>query len=271
MRAVETPPENISLSTRLTLRMSRLPALAPTSTLWLQSIWRIPSRIRASLTPNDTYDWGITLVPERLMSQWLIVGWAPGDDPTYDGTAPEISAPIWLTGGHPSASATPNDAYDVCIDDGGNGGSSQISLTGKTYDRKISGIAPRAIENLQRRQRGRRAGPERHADLGLRTGEWRAEQRCHYHRRLGRGPLDSSGGKPAMDMGDTIRNLRAWLPTKAAALQVDVNGNGLYDEGDTIRYTIQVRNIGASAIPAGTLKSQIPWIRIPPMLTVRRS
>ncbi len=50
---------------------------------------------------NDTYDWGITLVPEKIMSQSLIVGWAPGDDPTFIGTATENTAPIWLTGGHP--------------------------------------------------------------------------------------------------------------------------------------------------------------------------
>ena len=54
-------------------------------------------------------------------------------------------------------------------------------------------------------------------------------------------------------MGFTIRNLRTWLATKGAALQVDVNGNGLYDEGDTMRYSIVVKNTGGVAIPAGTL------------------
>ena len=71
---------------------------------------------------SSAYDWGYTLVPQKLMSQYVIAGWAPGDDPSFLGTAAENTAPIWLTGGHPTGSATPTATYNICIDDGGNGG-----------------------------------------------------------------------------------------------------------------------------------------------------
>ena len=59
------------------------------------------------------------------MSQYLIVGWAPGDDPTFLGTAAENTAPIWLTGGHPTGSAMSDGSYNICMDYGGDGGASQ--------------------------------------------------------------------------------------------------------------------------------------------------
>lgn len=218
---------------------------------------------------NDAYDWGITLVPEKVLSQWLIVGWAPGDDPTYSGSAPENTAPIWLTGGHPTGAADQTSNYDICIDYNGDcpSGSpcTQDPVTGKYYDRKVTGLAPRAQYKIYKNkvvppdtgqgttgddQTGTQIwvcgptvttpGTQLNTDV-LITAAW------------GEDPLTANPARPGMDMGDTIRNLRTWLATKGATLLNDVNGNGLYDEGDTIRYSIVVQNTGASAIPANTI------------------
>ena len=54
-------------------------------------------------------------------------------------------------------------------------------------------------------------------------------------------------------MGFTVRNLRTWTATKGVTLLVDNNGDGLYDMGDTVRYSVVVKNTGGVAIPAGTM------------------
>lgn len=197
---------------------------------------------------NDRYDWGITLVPERLMSQWLIVGWAPGDDPTFLGAAAENSAPIWLTGGHPTGSSTPTATFNVCIDDGGNGGGTTDPITGRTYDRQITGIAPRSQQKVYNGG-SPVAGQDQTAmqiwvcdgSDAIITAAW------------GEDPLTAAPASPAMDMGDTVRNGPRWRVTKDVALWIDVNGNGLYDEGDTIRYTIEVVNQGSVALPINSI------------------
>ena len=158
---------------------------------------------------NDRYDWGFTLAPETQLSQALIAGWAPGDDPTYQGTAPENTAPIWLTGGHPNS--TSNTTYDICIDDGGNGTPSTCTLdpnTQRYYDRKITGIAPRTQQKIYnggaavagQDQSGMQIWVCDGSDT-LITAAW------------GEDPLTAAAGKPAMDMGFSIRNV---TPTACA-------------------------------------------------------
>ena len=118
------------------------------------------------------------------MSQCLIVGWAPGDDPNFLGTAAENSAPIWLTGGH--RSPRQHHAFDVCIDDGGNGGPNTDPITGRTYDRTITGITPlQPAKGLQRRQWV--AGQD---ETGMQLWVCDATNGTDAidHRRLGRGP-----------------------------------------------------------------------------------
>jgi subtilisin-like proprotein convertase family protein/uncharacterized protein (DUF2141 family) len=218
---------------------------------------------------NDTYDWGITLVPESALSQFLIVGWAPGDDPTYRGTAPENTAPIWFTGGHPTGSTSPSATFDICIDYNGDGGATLDAVTGKYYNRKITGVAPRAQLKIYKNivappdsppgtagddQTGTQIwvcgpttpGPGDLATDAIITAAW------------GEDPLDAAPGRPGIDMGYTVRNQRTWRATKSASLQVDVNGNGLYDEGDTIRYTITVANTSASGIASLIVTDDVP-------------
>ena len=189
-------------------------------------------------------------MPQKLMSQYVIAGWAPGDDPSFLGTAAENTAPIWLTGGHPTGSATPTATYNICIDDGGNGGALYDSVVQRYYDRTITGITPRQqvkvyYNNAQvagQDQTGTQiwvCGPS--GTDAIITAAWGAD------------PTPLPPSKPGLDMGFTIRNLRTWLATKGVTLLVDNNGDGLYDMGDTVRYSVVVKNTGGVAIPAGTL------------------
>ena len=55
-----------------------------------------------------------------------------------------------------------------------------------------------------------------------------------------------------------MRNPRTWRAFKSAALQIDLNGNGLYDEGDTVRYTITVVDTSASLISSVLVTDTLP-------------
>jgi len=220
---------------------------------------------------NDTYDWGITLVPEKVMSQYLIVGWAPGDDPTFLGTNTQNTAPIWLTGGHPKNSPTPGAAFDICVDFNGDGGVATDPITNKAYDRKITGIAPRSLVKIYKNVVvPPDAGPSGTAgDDQTGTQIWVCGPTIETRDTVldtdaiitaawGEDPLVAAPGKPGVDMGYTIRNQRTWRSLKGAELLVDLNGNGLYDEGDTIRYTILVANTSASQITSLTVTDTLP-------------
>ena len=213
------------------------------------------------LDNNSGYDWGFTLIPETVLSQILIVGWAPGDDPTFLGTNLENTAPIWLTGGHPKNSLTPTATYDLCVDYNGNGGATYDPAVRKWYDSKITGLAPLEPVKVYKDKTippGTGQGTAGDDQTGTQiwvcgpttgTGEdTELASDTLLAAAWGADPLVASPSKPGVDMGYTVRNQLLWRALKEAQLQVDLNGNGLYDESDTIRYSIRVFNTSPSLI-----------------------
>jgi uncharacterized repeat protein (TIGR01451 family) len=145
------------------------------------------------------------------------------------------------------------------VDYNGDGGTTTDLISGRQYDRKVIGIAPLTQIKIYKGvinppdaatqgtagedQTGTSiwvCGPVSGEDLDtdiLLTGAWGAD------------PLVTAPSKPGVDMGYTLRNQRAWRAFKSAELLLDQNGDGLYNEGDTVRYTITVFNTGATIIP----------------------
>jgi subtilisin-like proprotein convertase family protein len=173
---------------------------------------------------NDAYDWGITLVSEKVMSQFLIVGWAPGDDPTFLGSGVENTAPIWLTGGHPMGATDQTSTYDICVDYNGDGGATQDPLSGKYYDRKVTGLAPRAQYKIYKNKVvPPDTGHGTAGDNQTGTQIWVCGPTIEAPGTLlntdvlitaawGEDPLVASRSKPGLDMGYTVRN-RGGTPT----------------------------------------------------------
>lgn len=187
-------------------------------------------------TDGGAYDWGFSLVPGAKLSPYLIVGWAPGWDPAV--TSGTDTAPIWLTGGRSSdpSNLTP---FTVCIDYNGDGGPNTDSISGRTYNTTLT-LTPNEQEIVYDPD-GNQTGMQlwvcdaAAADAVL-TATWGAD------------PSTAPTGRPAMDMGYTIRNLVSWQAPKGVELLDDDDGDGKYSEGDTIRYTIIVRNRGAGIL-----------------------
>ncbi len=111
-------------------------------------------------------------------------------------------------------------------------------MTGKYYNRKVTGIAPRTQLKIYKnvvappdsppeRPAMTRPAPQIWVCGPTSPGPGDLATDAIITAAWGEDPLDAQPGKPGLDMGYTIRNQRAWRAIKSVALQVDLNGNGL--------------------------------------------
>ena len=215
---------------------------------------------------NSVYDWGYTLVPERVMSKYLIVGWAPGDDPTFQGSLAENTAPIWLTGGHPQGSAIPDASFTVCVDYNGDGGPTLDPISGRFYNASTS-VAPLSLLKIYKDKLvppGTGSGTAGEDQTG--TQIWVCDgSDAVLTAAWGEDALVSSPSKPGLDMGYTIRNRGSWNASKGVSMLNDVDSSGTYTEGDRVRYTITVTNLGLAILAnilniTDALPSQVSYV-----------
>jgi len=160
-----------------------------------------------------TYDWGYTLVPVTAMSQYLVVGWAPGHDPNIP-TATQNSAPVWLTGGHTTNPAS-TTAFQVCVDYNGNGGPTTDPITGRTYDTTVS-VTPFG-QTILYDPDGEQTG------MQLWVCDVTSGTDAVITAAWGEDPDTATVARPAMDMGYTIRN-QSNLPTSVKLLWFEAIG-----------------------------------------------
>ncbi len=212
----------------------------------------IDTLVPGSINDGATHDWGYTLSPLTSLTPQVIVGYAPGDDPTYTLSS-ENSAPIWFTAVHPPSSVGSGD-IDVCIDYLGDGGA--LGTDPFTYDTTMT-VGPLTQTRLYTDVDGNDI-PDNPADqTGTRL--WVCDgSGAMLSAAYGQDPNTASGGSPAMDVGYGIPNAPLQTISKNATLGNDVNGNGLFDIGDTVSYELIVRNKSAVAMPASTLTTYDP-------------
>jgi len=198
---------------------------------------------------NDTSDWGDSAIPESQMTATLLSSIGNGYDPEYVGAALNNSSPLYVTVWN---SGNPELTTDVCFDYNADGGAFTDVGTGFEYDELFtitdldSFVAyddsdgdddPDTNDLDQSGMFVFVCG----GDSGIITANW------------GQDPDRAFPGRPAIDVGTGIPNLVPFTIGKIADLAVDLNGNGLYDYGDTIEWEITVTNSGANTIPANTL------------------
>ncbi len=75
---------------------------------------------------------------------------------------------------------------------------------------------------------------------------------------MGPGPTLAAAGEPGLDLGTTAPPAASFAVGKAANLIVDQNGDGEANPGDTLRYTIVIRNTARVPIDNVTLRDEIP-------------
>ena len=237
------------------------------------------STVDAENQPNNSnnggyYDWGFTLIPEDFLDTQALVGLGLGYDPTnYDSstqpTNRQNGSPVWVT---PVC-----DTY-IFADLNGDGTPDVVDLTGDddTNDTNVYGVTGlneitsslgmrvpalqsiRIFDTNDSDQTGMqlytRTGP---ADVNNPSGTGGAG--CKIVVAWGEDPGPASDAQPGFDVGTTIPPLAS---LSAAKLVQDLDGDAFVTPGDTLQYTITVKNTSrfssfdsvkiSDTLPAGT-------------------
>ena len=172
---------------------------------------------------NNTYDWGFSLVPEMNLTTVAVVGWGPGSsDLSANGS------PVWATAVNPTTLYVDYDGDPTTgplTDPQGN--QYDVAHTLSAYQ------SQKVFDNNDNDQTGMRLYT---VDGTLITAAW------------GQDPATAQPGNPFLDMGTTVLPLPVFSAWKEAILYEDVSGNGVVDVGDTLAYTITVRNDGTTLL-----------------------
>ncbi|MFK8007335.1 MAG: LamG-like jellyroll fold domain-containing protein [Saprospiraceae bacterium] len=188
------------------------------------------------------HDWGFGLIPQnQLTPQITMVGFAPGQDPTYAGASTSNTAPVWLTGNYPAGSSFSGN-ITVCVDYNGDGGG-LLDINGVPYDvsYSLNPLDQLKINDPDGDQTGMRIWVCDNSDAFV-AGAW------------GQDPLVSTGsGLEEIDLGTGLPNGIPFNTNECVDLTFDHNNDALFDVCDEVSYTISIQNSGALPFPANSI------------------
>jgi uncharacterized repeat protein (TIGR01451 family) len=170
---------------------------------------------------NQPREWGYGLMPKKMLSTMAICAWGQGS-----GDLSQNANPVWV-------SVTSNATLYVDYDSNPSTGAF-TDPTGRKYDLATNVTAYQKIsiyDNLNN-DKDQTATRVYVLSNALLSAAW------------GQDPRASLTGNPYLDMGCEVLPSPTVTAEKKNVLANDLNGNSVIDPGDTIRYTITIRNIG---------------------------
>lgn len=198
---------------------------------------------------NAASDWGFTLVPERLLTQQIMVGWGPGRDPLSSVSPSQNGSPVWVMPVLTNGALGP---VNICIDYDGDAVGPLTDSFGTGYDRKVTldALDSDTIFDPDGDQTG----------MILYVCDMPAGTFTNYKiaAAWGQQPGVASPGEPGLDLGTTAPPAASFAVGKAADLAVDGDGDGDFSPGDTILYTILIRNTARIPIDNVILRDNTP-------------
>ena len=192
--------------------------------------------------PNPTNinigaDWGFTLIPDDALTPQVLIGWGPGRDPTSSVSPNENGSPVWVTpvldGG---------GSAKLCIDYNGDG----IGAAGD-YDTSIT------LASLENKDIFDPDGDQ--TGLIVYVCD---DSNARLVAVWGQKPRTASASEPGLDLGTGIPPQPSFTAAKDSTLVEDVNGDGRINPGDTVEYSIIIRNNSRIPIPNVTVSDEIP-------------
>ena len=184
-----------------------------------------------SSSENSTWDWGAALLPLNKLSQQIITGWAPGQDPTKPET--ENGSPVWVTAAYPASSSS-TGPVTICIDYDGNGQGAFTDSFGRQYD------VTETLDVLEAYQAFDPDGDQTSMLIYICNSTSDAVLSAIW----GQDAATASVGAPGLDVGTGIPGLNPYFAYKTVTLIGDIDNNDEYNVGDTIQYAIGLANLG---------------------------
>ncbi|WP_309400096.1 SdrD B-like domain-containing protein [Cerasicoccus maritimus] len=186
---------------------------------------------------NDTWDWGFSLVPEEILTPQVVVGWGPGaDDRDDNGTPDAQGSPVWVA---------VTESTVVYVDyDGDASTGANTDPNGNKYD---------VAYNLSRLQQTKVYDDSDNDQTGMKlytvdgtliTAAW------------GQDPSVAGAGNPYLDLGTTVPPFP--FPQLIKTAEEIADGDGIYEPGDTVEYTVSVTNLGAVPLADLILSDELP-------------
>lgn len=208
--------------------------------------------INTTASNNDVYDWGGMLASTTDLSQVVLVGYAPGHDPTV--TSSENSSPVWYTVAIPGNTLAPTGIadIDVCIDYNGDGVGSLTDSYGRQYDLK------QTVAELSRQIVYDPDGDQSNMVLYVCNSSTAIISAFWGEANT------ASAGTPGLDMGRALPSINPFFASKSYVLD-EVCPDGIARVGDTITYTLSIQNPGLVRITgffniADTLPTAVNYI-----------
>lgn len=198
---------------------------------------------------NAKADWGFTLVPERMLTQQIMVGWGPGRDPLSSARPAENGSPVWVM---PVLTNDATGAVNICVDYDGDAVGPLTDSFGTGYDRKVT-LNPLASATIYDPD-GDQTGMILYI-CDMPTGTFTDYK---ITAAWGQQPGVASADEPGLDLGTTAPPAASFAVGKAADLAVDADNDGNFSPGDTILYTILIRNTARIPIDNVILRDTTP-------------
>ncbi len=194
---------------------------------------------------NARADWGFTLVPESELTPQVLVGWAPGKDPTSAIT--ENGSPVWVTPVLRNGGVGP---VEVCVDYNGDGQGPLTDSRGFNYDELLT------LNELQSAKVFDPDGDQTGMILYVCDGHVAAGTAV-IAAAWGQDPETASAGEPGLDLGTTAPPAFAFEAGKGAVIVNDPGDDGVANPGDVIEYTIVIRNVSRFPLPTVALSDTL--------------
>lgn len=181
--------------------------------------------VGAGSDAGSSWDWGYTLVPTRMLTTQVVLGWAPGNSALPPTAADDD--PVWVA---TMASTTLRIDYD--------GDPSTGSLGPDCYGMHDSEQAIAALTSTRLTDTGDNdmTGARIYTCDGTAVvGAW------------GEDPANAPTGSPGLDAGYTLIPSTTMVVDKSALVAVDPDGDGRPGPGDTLEYRVTIADAGSLA------------------------
>jgi len=200
-------------------------------------------------TANSKADWGFTLVPERMLTQQILVGWGVGRNPLSSVNPTENGSPVWVM---PVFTNGATGAVNLCVDYDGNGSGPLTDSFGFQYDRLLT-LTPFQSATVLDPDGDQTA-------MILYVCNMPGKDFLNYKiaAAWGQQPGLASADEPGLDLGTTAPPAASFTVGKAADLAVDADNDGDFSPGDTILYRIIIRNTARTPIDNVLLRDEAP-------------
>lgn len=202
---------------------------------------------------NSKADWGFSLVPERQLTAQILVGWGPGRDPLSSVKLSENGSPVWVM---PVLSNGASGPVDICADYDGDDAGPLLDPFGFHYDELLT---LNEFESAKVFENG--SGNDRDQTgmvLYICDSDPIVLDNATITAAWGQAPGVASADEPGLDLGTTAPPASSFTAGKGAEVVVDADGDGLASPGDTLLYSVVIRNSSHVPIENVTISDTVP-------------